>query len=117
MADAVAEVKARLDIVEVIGGYVRLQRSGRDHKGLCPFHAERTPSFGVSQEKQVWYCFGCSEVTSSPKTFSVPGDTCSDVLSARMSVDLPAPDGPMIATRSPRAMDNETADRATAATA
>ncbi|HEX6491893.1 MAG TPA: DNA primase [Candidatus Dormibacteraeota bacterium] len=61
MADAVAEVKARLDIVEVIGGYVRLQRSGRDHKGLCPFHAERTPSFGVSQEKQVWYCFGCSE--------------------------------------------------------
>jgi DNA primase len=61
VADAVAEVKARLDIVEVIGGYVRLQRSGRDHKGLCPFHAERTPSFGVSQEKQVWYCFGCSE--------------------------------------------------------
>jgi len=61
VADAVAEVKARLDIVEVIGGYVRLQRSGRDHKGLCPFHAERTPSFGVSQEKQAWYCFGCSE--------------------------------------------------------
>jgi DNA primase catalytic core len=61
MADAVAEVKARLDIVEVVGGYVRLQRSGRDWKGLCPFHAERTPSFSVSQEKQAWYCFGCQE--------------------------------------------------------
>jgi DNA primase len=61
MADGVAEVKARLDIVEVIGGYVRLQRSGRDHKGLCPFHSERTPSFSVSHERQVWYCFGCSD--------------------------------------------------------
>jgi len=61
MADAAAEVKARLDIVEVIGGYVRLARSGRDHKGLCPFHSERTPSFSVSQEKQAWYCFGCQE--------------------------------------------------------
>ncbi|MDB5066579.1 MAG: putative primase [Chloroflexi bacterium] len=61
MADAAAEVKARLDILEVIGGYVRLQRSGRDHKGLCPFHSERTPSFSVSQEKQAWYCFGCQE--------------------------------------------------------
>jgi DNA primase len=59
--DAVREVKDRLDIVEVISGYVRLQRAGRDHKGLCPFHAEKTPSFGVSGEKQVWYCFGCSQ--------------------------------------------------------
>jgi DNA primase len=59
--DAVREVKDRLDIVEVISGYVRLQRAGRDHKGVCPFHAEKTPSFGVSGEKQVWYCFGCSQ--------------------------------------------------------
>ncbi|HZB97596.1 MAG TPA: CHC2 zinc finger domain-containing protein, partial [Candidatus Sulfotelmatobacter sp.] len=59
--DDAAEVKARVDVVDVIGGHVRLQRSGRSFKALCPFHSEKTPSFTVNQERQAWYCFGCQE--------------------------------------------------------
>ena len=59
--DAKQEVKDRLDIVEVISGYVRLHRQGQEFVGLCPFHSEKSPSFTVSREKQLWYCFGCSE--------------------------------------------------------
>jgi len=57
----VDEIKARLNLVEVVGGYLRLQRAGREYRGLCPFHSERTPSFYVNQEKQQWYCHGCHE--------------------------------------------------------
>ena len=51
----------KLDIVEVVGGYVDLRKSGRDYKGLCPFHGEKTASLVVSPKKQIFKCFGCGE--------------------------------------------------------
>ncbi len=57
--DLVEEVRSRNDIVDVISGYVRLQRKGSSYFGLCPFHSEKSPSFSVSRDKQMYYCFGC----------------------------------------------------------
>lgn len=61
MDDPVAEVRRRADIVEVISESVVLKRSGRNYLGLCPFHGERTPSFNVNPERQIFRCFGCGE--------------------------------------------------------
>ena len=57
--ELIEEVRTRNDIVEVISGYVRLQKKGSNYFGLCPFHNEKTPSFSVSPGKQMYYCFGC----------------------------------------------------------
>ncbi len=55
----VDEINARLPITDVVGRYVKLKKAGRNFLGLCPFHAERTPSFTVSPDKNMFYCFGC----------------------------------------------------------
>ena len=58
--EVVQEVLNRTDILDVIGEYVRLKKAGNSYKGLCPFHGEKTPSFHVTPEKGLYYCFGCS---------------------------------------------------------
>ena len=55
----VSEIRDRSSILEVVSDYVNLKKIGRYHKGLCPFHSEKTPSFMVNEEKQIFHCFGC----------------------------------------------------------
>lgn len=57
--DLIEEIRSRNDVVDVISGYVKLQRKGSSYFGLCPFHNEKSPSFSVSPGKQMYYCFGC----------------------------------------------------------
>ena len=57
--ELVEEIRSRNDIVNIIGSYIRLQKKGSNHMGLCPFHNEKTPSFSVSASKQMYHCFGC----------------------------------------------------------
>ena len=59
LSDAKEEVKKAADIIEIIGQYVQLKKRGQNHIGLCPFHSERSPSFTVNQDKQIYHCFGC----------------------------------------------------------
>lgn len=56
---SISEVSRRNNIVDVVSSYVKLKRNGNNYTGLCPFHKEKTPSFHVSEDKQLYYCFGC----------------------------------------------------------
>ncbi len=57
--DIISRVRDSVDIVDLVSGYVSLKKTGKNHTGLCPFHAEKTPSFSVNPDKQIFHCFGC----------------------------------------------------------
>lgn len=91
--ELVEEVRSANDIVDVISGYVRLQKKGRDYFGLCPFHNERTPSFSVSQGKQMYYCFGCG-AGGNALTFLMQYENATfqealEILAQKAGIELP----------------------------
>jgi DNA primase len=60
-SDVIDQIRDRVDMVDLVGRFVGLKRSGRSYKGLCPFHHEKTPSFNVNPDRQAYHCFGCGE--------------------------------------------------------
>ncbi len=91
--ELVEEVRLKNDIVDVISGYVKLQKKGSSYFGLCPFHNEKSPSFSVSRSKQMYYCFGCG-AGGNVFTFIMEYENYTFVealkmLAERAGVDLP----------------------------
>ena len=92
--DLVEKIKSSIDIVELVKEYVPLKQSGRNFKAVCPFHAEKTPSFMVSREKQIFHCFGCG-VGGDSVTFLMKHENLTFVeaikfLAERLGIDIPA---------------------------
>ena len=91
--ELVEEIRSKNDIVDVISSYVKLQKKGSSYFGLCPFHNEKSPSFSVSRQKQMYYCFGCG-AGGNVITFLMEYENYSfqealKVLADRVGIELP----------------------------
>lgn len=94
--ELIEEIRSKNDIVDVISSYVRLQKKGSSYFGLCPFHNEKSPSFSVSRQKQMYYCFGCG-AGGNVFTFLMEYENYSFLealkyLADRAGVELPEPE-------------------------
>ena len=95
--ELIDEIRNKNDIVDVISQYVVLKRSGRNFFGLCPFHKEKSPSFSVSPDKQIFHCFGCGvggdvlRFTSKIENLSFRETV--EMLAEKSGIELPTLDG------------------------
>ncbi len=89
----IEEIKANTDIVEVVSQYVSLKRKGRNYFGLCPFHNEKSPSFSVSETKQIFHCFGCGAggdvIGFLKKIENIEFKDAVEMLAERANITLP----------------------------
>lgn len=94
--ELIEEIRSSNDIVDVISGYVTLKRSGRNFFGLCPFHKEKSPSFAVSPDKQIFHCFGCGAggnvIHFVSKIENLNFKDTLEMLAARANIELPTLD-------------------------
>ena len=95
--DLIDSIRSQADIVDVVSDYVTLRRSGRNYMGLCPFHDEKTPSFSVNPEKQIFHCFGCGK-GGSVFTFLVEHENVTFVeavhhIARRLNITIPDTQG------------------------
>jgi len=95
--ELIDDIKNSNDIVDIISQYVTLKRSGRNFFGLCPFHKEKTPSFSVSPDKQIFHCFGCGAggnvIHFTSKIENVDFKESLEILAERAGITLPTIDG------------------------
>ncbi len=95
--DFIDRVRESANVVDIIGQYVQLRRTGGNHQGLCPFHNEKTPSFSVSEDKQVYHCFGCKEsgnvISFIQKYQGLTFPETIEYLAARAGMALPTVEG------------------------
>lgn len=94
--EVIEEVRVANDIVEVISNYVTLKRKGNNFFGLCPFHREKTPSFSVSADRQIYHCFGCGEggnvIRFIMKLENIAFKEALELLAERAKIELPSYD-------------------------
>ena len=91
------ELNARTDIVDIVSNYVTLTKKGNRYWGLCPFHSEKTPSFSVSPDRQMYYCFGCHKGGGAVQfTMELEGVSFPDavgILAQRVGLQVPETKG------------------------
>ncbi|NPU84892.1 MAG: DNA primase [Syntrophaceae bacterium] len=116
--EKVEEIKSRADIVEVVSDFVTLRKTGRNFIGLCPFHKEKTPSFTVNPEKQIFHCFGCGEggnaVTFLMKMNAMTYPEALRHLAGKMGIQIPRRPAPPGENRGLRAAIMDVNEKAAA---